>query len=72
MVLELLPIWAYPVSNNALMYSLLSGANIINIVYPKEDHIIALSNRGKDYEMYLKQTVLLFPKPEVTLELLPI
>ena len=47
----------------------------MNIAYPIEDHLVALSNRGKDYKMYLKETALLFPKPEVTSvvsELLPI
>jgi len=33
----------------------------VKIAYPIEDHIIALSKRGKDYKMYLKETVLETP-----------
>ena len=64
-VLELLPIYSYPVSDNALKNTLLLGIHIVNIAYPIEDHLDALSNHGKDYKMYLKETVLLFPKAEV-------
>jgi hypothetical protein len=58
-----------------LKNSLLPGIHIVNIAYPIEDHLVALSNRGKDYKMYLKETVLLFCKhlqASEVLELLPI
>jgi hypothetical protein len=50
-----------------LKNSLLLGAIIVKIAYPKKDPIIALRERGKNYKMYLKGTVLIvLRKPEVT------
>ena len=51
----------------ALKNSLLPEVIIVKTAYPIKDHIIALSKHGKNYKMYLKETVLtVLHKPEVT------
>jgi len=50
-----------------LKNSLLLGEIIVKIAYPIKDHIIALNKLGKNYKMYLKETVLIvLRQPEVT------